>query len=210
VGPGKRFLNQNGVIGKVVGGWSVSGIQQYQSGRPIHIEVDYTSGSTNPYLAAGDGFSFRPNIVPGQPLKNPAYNRSCSGPVQTTAGRNPCQFYINPAAFVAPPPGTFGNAPNLISSLRMPAYINEDLSLSKRTVIFENLDLQFQANFFNALNRTIFSSGGNANTFILNVPPAAPADLSAASLQNSNSVFGIMTNQQNAPRIIQFGMKLEF
>jgi hypothetical protein len=209
-GPGKPFLHQGGVVGKVVGGWSVSGIHQYQSGRPIHIEVDYTSGSTNPYLAAGDGFSFRPNIVPGQPFKNPAYGRSCSGPIQTTAGRNPCQFYINPAAFSAPPPGTFGNAPNLISALRMPAYINEDLSLSKRTIIFENLDLQFQANFFNALNRTIFSSNGNANTFILNVPPAAPPDLSSASLQNSNSIFGIMTNQQNAPRIVQFGMKVEF
>ena len=58
----------------------------------------------------------------------------------------------------------------------MPAYINEDLSVSKRTRIFERLDLQFQANFFNALNRTIFSSGGNAQTFIIN---AAPPDLSA-------------------------------
>ncbi len=210
VGPGKRFLNHNGAVGKVVGGWSVSGIHQYQSGRPIHIEVDYTSGSTNPYLAAGDGFSFRPNIVPGQPFKNPAYRRSCSGPVQTGAGRNPCQFYINPAAFTPAAPGTFGNAPNLISALRMPAYINEDLSVSKRTNIFENLDLQFQANFFNALNRTIFSSGGNANTFILNALAPAPPDLSQGSLANSNTVFGIMTNQQNAPRIIQFGMKLEF
>ncbi len=210
VGPGKRFLNHGGAVGKVVGGWSVSGIHQYQSGRPIHIEVDYTSGSTNPYLAAADGFSFRPNIVPGQPFKNPAYNRNCSGPVQTTAGRNPCQFYINPGAFTPAPPGTFGNAPNLISSLRMPAYINEDLSLSKRTSIFENLDLQFQANFFNAFNRTIFSSGGNANTFILNALAPAPPDLSQGSLANSNTVFGIMTNQQNAPRIIQFGMKLEF
>ena len=92
----------------------------------------------------------------------------------------------------------------------MPAYINEDLSLSKRTSIFENLDLQFQANFFNAFNRTIFSSGGNANTFILNALAPAPPDLSQGSLANSNTVFGIMTNQQNAPRIIQFGMKLEF
>jgi hypothetical protein len=89
----------------------------------------------------------------------------------------------------------------------MPAYLDEDLSVSKRTTIFENLNLQFQANFFNALNRTIFSAGGNAQTFIIN---AAPPDLSPASLQNSNTVFGIMAAQQNAPRIIQFGMRLEF
>jgi hypothetical protein len=127
--------------------------------------------------------------------------------VQPTAGRDACQFYINPAAFSLPAPGEFGNAPNLISALRMPAYINEDLSLSKRTTLHENLNLQFQANFFNALNRTIFSAGGNAQTFIVN---AAPPDLSQGSLQNSNTVFGIMAAQQNAPRTIQFGMRLEF
>jgi TonB dependent receptor len=205
-GPGKRFLNHTGVVGKVAGGWQVSGIHHYQSGRPIHIEYD-AFGSSNPYFGAGDGFSFRPDIVPGQPFKNPAYSPSCSGPVQSTAGRNPCQFYINPAAFVAPPPGQFGNAPNLISSLRMPAYLNEDLSISKRFVLYEGLDLQFQANFFNAFNRVIFSSGGNAQTFIVN---GAPADLTPASLSTSNSIFGIMTDQQNGPRIIQFGLKLEF
>ncbi len=206
VGPGKPFLNHRGAVGTLVGGWSVSGIQQYQSGRPIHIEYD-AFGASNPYFAAGDGFSFRPNIVPNQPFKNPAYRRSCSGPVQVAAGRNPCQFYINPAAFSLPAPGEFGNAPNLISALRLPAYINEDLSLSKRTTIFENLNLQFQANFFNALNRTIFSPGGNAQTFIIN---NAPPDLSTASLANSNTVFGIMAAQQNQARIIQFGLRLEF
>lgn len=205
-GPKQRFLSHGGIVGKTVGGWSVSGIQQYQSGRPIHIEYD-AFGASNPFFAAGDGFSFRPNIVPGQPFKNPAYRRSCSGPIFTASGRNPCQFYINPAAFTIPPAGQFGDAPNLISALRMPAYLNEDLSVSKRTALYENLDLQFQANFFNAFNRTIFSSGGNPQTFIIN---AAPPNLNPSSLANSTTVFGIMTSQQNAPRIIQFGMRLEF
>lgn len=205
VGPGKHFLNHNGVVGRAVGGWSVSGIHHYQSGRPIHIEYD-AFGANNPYYSS-DGFSFRPDVVPGVPLKNPAYSKKCSGPILATAGRQPCQFLINPAAFATPAPGKFGNAPNLFSALRMPAYINEDLSLTKRTTIYDRMDLLFQANFFNALNRTIFSSGGNAQTFIIN---GAPADLSANSLQNSNTVFGLMTAQQNAPRIIQFGMRLEF
>lgn len=205
-GQGKKFLSRGGAVNEVVGGWSVSGIHQYQSGRPIHIEYDAV-GAANPYFAAGDGYSFRPNIVPGQPFKNPAYRKSCSGPIQSSAGRNPCQFYINPAAFTSPAVGTFGDAPNLISALRMPAYLDEDLSISKRTKITEKADLQFQANFFNALNRTIFSAGGNAVTFIQNF---APPNLSQASLQNSTTIFGIMAAQQNSPRIIQFGMRLEF
>jgi hypothetical protein len=96
---------------------------------------------------------------------------------------------------------------DLISALRMPAYINEDLSISKRTTIHDNLNLQFQANFFNAFNRTIFSSGGNAQTFIAN---AAPPNLSQAALANSQTVFGIMAAQQNGARSIQFGLRLEF
>ena len=36
-GPGKKFLNQGGAIGKIVGGWKFSGIQQYQSGAPQEI-----------------------------------------------------------------------------------------------------------------------------------------------------------------------------
>lgn len=206
IGPGKPFLNRGGVVGKIVGGWEISGIQQYQSGRPIHIEYD-AFGSSNPFFAAGDGYSFRPEVVLGQPLLNPNYSPSCSGPVQATAGRNSCQFYINPAAFVEPPAGQFGNAPNLFSQLRMPAYLNEDLSLSKQIAITEKINLQFQANAFNVFNRVVFSSGGNAQTFIIN---AAPPNLSAASLANSSTIFGIMTSQQNGPRILQLGLKLQF
>ena len=206
VGKNKRFLNHGGVSDKIVGGWSVSGIHQYQSGRPIHIEYD-AFGASNPYFAAGDGFSFRPNRVAGQPLKNPAFNRSCTTAILQVSGRDPCQFYINPAAFSIPQSGDFGDAPNLISALRMPRYYNEDLSVSKRIAFHENMDLQIQANFFNAFNRTIFSSGGNAQTFIIN---AAPPDLSSTSLTNSTTIFGIMNAQQNGPRSIQFGMRLEF
>lgn len=85
-GPGKRFLNR-GAAGKVLGGWSVSGIQKYQSGRPIHIEYD-AFGASNPYNAQ-DGFSFRPNLVPGQPLKNPAYRSNCSGPIRVQSDETP-------------------------------------------------------------------------------------------------------------------------
>ena len=206
VGQGKRFLNRGGVVNVLAGGWQLAGIQQYQSGRPIHIEYD-AFGSANP-LRATDGFSFRPNIVPGQPLKNPGYRKSCSGPIQPTAvGRDSCAFYINPSAFSAPINGQFGNAPHFLSGLRLPVFLNENLSASKRIPIHERLDLQFQANAFNLLNRVVFSNGGNPNAFIFN---NAPADLSAASLANTGTVFGLLTNQQNGPRALQFALKLEY
>ena len=36
-GPGKRFANASGPLGKVVGGWGISGIQRYQAGRPLNV-----------------------------------------------------------------------------------------------------------------------------------------------------------------------------
>ncbi len=203
VGRGKRYLNHGGVTNAVLGGWEVSGIHQYQSGRPIHIEYD-AFGAGNPYRAH-DGYSFRPNVVPGQPLKNPGYRKSCSGPSSLPQYHQECSFYINPNAFVAPPLGVFGNAPHFFSSLRLPWYLNENLSASKRFPFYRESNLHFEANLFNAFNRTVFSNGGNANTFIFNGAPPSLAD--AAS---SSSVFGLWTAQQNAPRVIQFALKLEF
>ncbi|MGH9914325.1 MAG: hypothetical protein ACRD63_03445, partial [Pyrinomonadaceae bacterium] len=203
IGPGKRFLNHSGVVGKLAGGWQVSAIQLYQSGRPLFLEYQ-TFGANNP-LRANDGFSFRPNVVPGVPLINPAYDRSCAGPLLGN-GRQPCQFYINPAAFVAPPPGEFGNAPKLFDDLRSQPYFNEDISISKRTSFGERFVLKIEANAFNAFNRVVLGTGGSPTT-IFNL---APRDLSAASLAGSDTPFGILTTQQNGSRRIQLGVKLEF
>ena len=95
-GTQRKYLN-HGVVGKAVGGWSVSGIHQYQSGRPIHIEYD-AFGASNPYFAAGDGFSFRPDIVKGQPFKNPGYRRSCSGPLPVDCRPQPVPVLHQPSS----------------------------------------------------------------------------------------------------------------
>ena len=84
--------------------------------------------------------------------------------------------------------------------------MNENISLSKDFHIYDRSNLQFQANFFNVLNRVVFSNGGNPNTFIFN---NAPANLGSA-LESTNSVFGLLTDQQNGPRMVQFALKLEF
>jgi hypothetical protein len=202
-GPGKPFLNKGGVVGKLIGGWQVSAIHLYQSGRPLFLEYQ-AFGANNPFRA-NDGFSFRPNVIQGVPLVNPDYDRSCSGPI-LGVGRRSCQFYINPAAFVAPPPGEFGNAPKFFDDLRAQPYFNEDISLTKRTSFGERFVLTLQANAFNAFNRVVWGTGGAATT-IFNL---APSNLNAPTLANSTTPFGILNTQQNGPRRIQLGVKLEF
>lgn len=203
-GPGKKWANKGGIVGKLLGGWQFSGIHLYQSGRPLFMEYQ-AFGANNPNRA-NDGFSFRPNIVPGVPVVNPDWDPSCAGPLPNTPGRRSCEFYINPAAFTAPPPGEFGNAPKFISTLRARPYLNEDFSLVKRTPIGDRVVLHFQVSAFNVFNRVVWAPGGPPTT-IFNL---APKDLSEESIQNSNTPFGILTAQQNDPRRIQLGVRVEF
>jgi hypothetical protein len=135
-GPGKHFLNKKGVAGMIAGGWSIAGIQQYQSGKPIILTANNTAGLFNGTL--------RPNLVAGKDLTLPF-----SDPAR--------DLYINPAAFAAPAAFTIGSAARSYTNLRGPNFYNESLSLSKRTRVAERMTLLFRGEYFNLLNRTQFA-----------------------------------------------------
>jgi hypothetical protein len=168
-GPGKSILS-HGVPSRVLGGWMITGIAQYQVGRPIPL----TANNTFPLFNS----THRPNVIAGVPLQNsfdhfdPAVNS-----------------WINAAAFQVPAPFTFGTAARDYSNLRAPAFKNQSVGLSKRTLLAENVSLTFRAEFFNVFNRVVF---------------AAPAsNISAAN-------FGKISSQATAPRQGQVSLRLEF
>jgi outer membrane receptor protein involved in Fe transport len=97
--------------------------------------------------------------------------------------------YFDPLVYTAPQPYTFGNTPRFMASLRGPGTLNFDVSVFKNFPIVERLTLQFRAEAFNVANRAEF---GLPNTSIGS--PAA----------------GVITNQANPPRDIQFALKLLF
>jgi hypothetical protein len=171
----RKFLN-HGIAATLLGGWGISGVQHYQSGTAMFE----TSVSNN--LGIGNSI-LRPNYVPGQPLK-----------AQWSGKFNPAtDLYINPNAFTAPPPGTFGNVPRDLP-LRSFAYLDEDLSARKNFHFYKSANLQFRSDWFNAFNRTSFASifTGTSN-------PQVP-----------NSGFGQVPAQGNQPRTIQFALKMLF
>ena len=59
--------------------------------------------------------------------------------------------WLNPAAFAAPQPGTFGNLPRNV--LRGPSFWQEDLMLSKDFRFAGDQGLQFRVETFNIANR---------------------------------------------------------
>ena len=97
--------------------------------------------------------------------------------------------YFNTSAFTAPAPYTYGNVGRLIPSLRGPGIVNLDISLDKEFALFERLRLQFRAEAFNSLNHPQFGLPG---TVI------------------GSSTAGVISQQVNLPRDVQFALKLVF
>src|SRR4029453_2939688 len=65
--------------------------------------------------------------------------------------------WFNTAAFVAPPPGRFGNSPRL--SFHNPGLANVDLMIGKRLFVSDGMSAVFRPEFFNVFNHTNFREG---------------------------------------------------
>jgi hypothetical protein len=150
----------------------LNGIATLLSGFPVTPQV----GSNR----SGDGDTRNPD----RPSLNPAF----TGPIKKGS---PSQWF-NPAAFLLPPAGTYGNAGRGI--LTGPGLADLDLSLFKTVLLTEQWHLQIRAEFFNALNHANFGTP-NAIVFSNGLP---------------SSTAGLITSTATTSRQIQFGMKLTF
>jgi hypothetical protein len=162
VGKGKRFLSGGGVSDKVLGGWSVSGIQRYESGQPIAI------GCATGVPAYADCIRF--NSVAGQSI----YNSQWAGGSHNTV--DPATLSVGPvlnataysdpnslANVTARGSYSFGDIPRVYGNIRMPMYASEDFNLLKRTRFSETRDLLLQVSFINAFNRHIWNRPPDLN-----------------------------------------------
>ncbi|HWB98604.1 MAG TPA: hypothetical protein VG672_17965, partial [Bryobacteraceae bacterium] len=138
-GPGRKFLNHGGVIGKLAGGWTFSGIQQYMSGKPIVLSANNTLPIFNATL--------RPDVVSG------VARQADFGSFDPAADR-----YINPAAFAVPAAYRIGTSARSYGDLRSFPLFNESWGLIKRTALWERMSLTFRAEFFNVFNRVVFAA----------------------------------------------------
>jgi hypothetical protein len=159
---------------KYLGGWSVSAIETIQSGFPFTPSLGY-----NPTNNGDSRNPIRPSV-------NPAF----SGPVILGS---PTQYY-NPAAFINPAAGTYGNLGR--DTLNGPGLATLDFSLLKVTPLTEKIKLQFRAEFFNILNHTNF---GIPNTVVFTAAGTTPSPTA-----------GVITSTSTSSRQIQFGLKLSF
>lgn len=136
--------SQQGALGRLLGGWQVSGITAIQSGAHANI-----TGGSRAASSPSNGYGANLDLV---------------GDWRAVPGGQSPDRWINPAAFTGRT-GLIGSVPrNLIE---MPATHNWNLSLMKRTNITEDVRLQFRAEIFNLFNhpnyRTVVTNFSASN-----------------------------------------------
>jgi len=129
-GEGRQFLSGH-VLGKIVGGWSISNISQIQTGPPMTVTTQ--TNTTNSFSAG----ALRPNV-----LRNPNLPKD-----QRTVTQ-----WFDTGAYVQPAQFQFGNEG--VGTLRAAGLINLDFSLQREFKFTEHFRMQLRGEFINAINHT--------------------------------------------------------
>jgi hypothetical protein len=166
-GKGKRYLNQGGLVDKLVGGWQVSGVQRYRQGPLL---VPFISGGARDFLdLIGFAGNLRPNVTGQRFYIDQPVNATTYRLINPAAFSRPPTYSASPAflladgtvnpayrAYYADPLGFFGNAAPTYASLRAQSFFAEDFNILKRINTSETTTLELRMDFFNAFNRGRF------------------------------------------------------
>ncbi|HUS05523.1 MAG TPA: hypothetical protein VMZ52_04475, partial [Bryobacteraceae bacterium] len=156
--------NATGLVKRIIGGWQLGGIYFAQSGAVL---------SWGPVIFTGSNY----------------------GDIMKAPGGNTIDHWFNTAVFNRNPNDQLNTAyqykyfPASVGPARAPGVNSLDMSFSKRTVIRENVNLHFRADFFDFLNHPNWGA-----------PNTTP----------TSSAFGRITSQANLPRTAQLGLRLTF
>jgi hypothetical protein len=184
------WKNQETLVKNLLGGWQVSGATFIRSGTPFSVL------RTNDIAGVGDGGFGQPYNLVGDPRANA--NREFSN----GAGQDD-NFWFNPAAFAAPAPGTFGDAPRNL--LYNPGHQQWDIALFKNFSVGGVRRVQFRAEIFNFPNHPNLGGVGNQTGAQTN---ALAGNLGYADPTTAN--FGRITSKTNDRRDIQLSLRFLF
>ncbi len=163
-GKGKRFgAGAPTAVSRIISGWQIQGVYTNQTGRPLAF---------------------------GNALLNPGMTMA---DVALPSDQRSIRQWFNTSAFNRVSSQQLGSNIVTLSSynsqVRGPSVNNWDLSAIKNTQVKERLNLQFTAQFINALNHAQFQA-----------PNTSP----------TSTAFGQLTGTYSWQRIIEFGLKLAF
>jgi outer membrane receptor protein involved in Fe transport len=130
------FLRQDTTaVGRILGGWQLSGIFTAYSGTPINFTANAAT------LRAPDNTQ-TPNL---------------NGDPEVFGDIGPGKLYFDTSVFSAPAQNTWGNMTRH-SSIDGPGFWNVDLSLAKRFRLSDRFTAELRADAFNAFNHANFAN----------------------------------------------------
>ncbi len=199
-GAGKKWSSSQGWVNQIIGGWEVSAIQRWQSGRIFLINSGLANGATfnqnDPGVElvgittqqlqsmlqirktpTGQVFYFPASLIASNGQANSAFIRPCSTP------------------------GAFCQRPFLYG----PMFYRADISIIKNIKIWEKVRLEYRAEFLNAFNNINFFYPGSETT---SVPVASAA--AGGFGQVTNAFRDVSTTDDNGGRIIQMVLRIHF
>ena len=214
-GRGKRFLSQGGVTDKLFGGFRLTTILRYGSGRPVTIvdprgtlnraarsprntansslTKDQIKDLFGDFERDGVRYYINPDVLSITQTVNPV-----TGAVTTTsrATSGPGQQPFANQVFFNVPAGQAGKLERAI--VNGPSNFNMDLGLSKRVSLGEGSRyLEFRAEAFNVTNR---------NNFLLPLQ----IDINSTSFGQLTPSLSTQAGGLESPRRMQFALRFEF
>ena len=178
--------DRDGLKGRLLDGWQLSGIGRYRSGNPLTVFVqnNWSRSQWAPALAPGVGRD-RPSFAPGR------------GPGDAVLG-SPGQWF-DPTAFVLQPQGTPGNAGR--GSIIGPDLETVDLALVKNTPwsrLGDGGRVEIRIEVFNLLDRANFGT------------PSLIAFTGTREGEEPLSTFGRIRSTITSARQMQLGVRFVF
>jgi hypothetical protein len=202
------FKSQKGLLGRVLGGWTLSPLFTARSGLPLRVTNLGGSAQSFGEVYSGQSANYE-NAVPAAPYTGGSsatgfYNQTVPTGTSVASAENPAgtshgsgiNLFNNPAAVAAEfRPLVLGVDTSTTFPLRGFPFWNLDATLSKDIRVREGIGLSILIQSVNVLNHFV------------------PADPSASLA--SPASFGVVTNQFTsgngvASRWMEFGLKLRF
>ena len=194
------YASQNGIVGRLLGGWTFSPVLTAGTGQPLQCVTNNNGqnfggedGATFTDTNENCVFTSPPSIGRPQTYRGITGGTDPNGIAVGTTSKGNVNFFQNPVAVydnVRPlllGLDTRSGGAGRISGL---GYLNLDLSVKKRLVIWEKVSLEFSGVLSNVMNHLDFSQP-------------------SFSLQ-STSNWGTTKTQGNSPRQIQMGVRASF
>lgn len=172
------FDKQQGIIGRILGGFQLSGITTFESGVPFTVfngfDSDGVAGANRPDFNPNGRRGVRAipvvntqNFITGYVNPEVIIGTTSSGaPIYQPIDPSEAQFIVNPS-YVPGLPGSVVRVGNLGRNTERSNGINNwDMTFLKRTRLTEKIFVDARAEFFNVFNHPQFGSGNNvANEF---------------------------------------------